>query len=225
MKILTVSDKVEKSFSKILLGRKCQGIHLILACGDLPPYYLEYLVTSLNVPLYYVPGNHDEQPHQPYSTKKPFAKGCINIDQRVILFKNLLIGGLAGAFRYRKGKYLYTEAQMHRKVLSMAPRLLVNKIKYKRYIDILITHAPPFGINDQKDLAHRGLKEFLKFMKKYNPAYLIHGHTSPQVREGGEMSCYHSTRVINTNPYKILEIDETYIRRQHNQKGRKKTST
>jgi len=226
MKILTVSDKIERSFFKEhLIREKCQGIHLILACGDLPPYYLEYLVTSLNVPLYYVPGNHDEQPHQPYSTKKPFAKGCINIDQRVIVFKNLLIGGLAGAFRYKKGKYLYTEAQMHRKVFSMIPCLLVNKIKYKRYIDILITHATPFGINDEKDLAHRGFKEFLKFMKTYKPAYLIHGHTPLQGGEGGAMSCYQSTCVINSNPYRILEIDDAYIRRQHNQKGRKETST
>lgn len=53
MKILTVSDKVEKSFLKeYLLREKCQGIHLILACGDLPSYYLEYLLNSLNVPLY-----------------------------------------------------------------------------------------------------------------------------------------------------------------------------
>jgi len=59
MKILTVSDKVEKSFSKeYLLREKCQGIHLILACGDLPSYYLEYLLNSLNVPLCYVLGNH-----------------------------------------------------------------------------------------------------------------------------------------------------------------------
>lgn len=214
MKILTVSDKVEKTFFKEhLLREKCQGIHLILACGDLPSYYLEYLLNSLNVPLYYVPGNHDEQPHQPYSTKKPFAKGCINIDQRVIVFKNLLIGGLAGPFRYRRGKYLYTEAQMHRKVFSMIPRLLLNKIKYKRYIDILIAHAPPFGIHDEKDLAHRGFKEFPKFMKTYKPAYLIHGHTT---RQGGKeiaMSSYHSTMVINTNPYRILEIDDAYIRR------------
>jgi len=42
---------------------------------------------------------------------------------------------------------------MHRRVLSIIPGLLVNKIKYKRYIDILITHAPPFGINDEKDFS------------------------------------------------------------------------
>jgi len=219
MKILTVSDRVERSFFKEnLLREKCQGINLILACGDLPPYYLEYLVTSLNVPLYYVPGNHDEQPYQHCATKEPFAKGCINIDQRIIVFKNLLIGGLAGAFRYKKGKYLYTEAQMHRKVFSMTHRLLVNKIKYKRYIDILTTHAPPFGINDEKDLAHRGFKEFLTFLKMYKPAYLIHGHTP---RQGGKeiaMNYCHSTWIINTNPYSILEIDDANIRRQRNQK-------
>jgi len=226
MKILTVSDRVERSFFKEnLLREKCQGIHLILACGDLPSYYLEYLVTSLNVPLYYVPGNHDEQPHQSYSTKKPFAKGCINIDQRVIVFKNLLIGGLAGASRYKAGTYLYTEAQMHRKVFSMTPRLLVNKIKYKRYIDILITHAPPFGIHDEKDLAHRGFKEFLKFMKTYKPTYLIHGHTTPQAGKEITTSWYLSTRIINTNPYSILEIDDAYIRRQYNQTSKKRTST
>ena len=45
MKILTVSDKVEKSFFKEhLLREKCEGIDLILGCGDLPPYYLEYLM-------------------------------------------------------------------------------------------------------------------------------------------------------------------------------------
>ena len=212
MKILAVSDKVEKSFfKKYFLKEKCQDIHAILTCGDLPPYYLEYLVTSLNVPLYYVPGNHDEQHYDPFSTKDSFAKGCINIDQRVIAFKNLLIGGLAGSFRYKKGTYLYTEAQMHRKVLSITPRLLMNKIKHKRSIDIVITHAPPFGINDEKDLAHRGFKEFLTFMKTYSPAYLIHGHTSRHGGEGKKMSCYHSTLVINVNPYRILEIDDADI--------------
>lgn len=225
MKILTVSDKVEKSFSKeYLLREKCQGIHLILACGDLPSYYLEYLLNSLNVPLCYVLGNHDEEPQQAYSTKKPFARGCTNIDQRVILSKGLLIGGLAGAFRYKRGKYLYTEAQMHRKVLSMIPRLMLNKIKNKRYIDILITHAPPFGIHDDKDLPHRGFKEFLNFMETYKPAYLIHGHTFLQKGKEIPMSCYHSTRVINTNPYRLLEIDDAYIRRHHNQTYKKGTS-
>jgi len=153
MKILSVSDKVERSFLKEnILRSKLQGINLILACGDLPPYYLEYLVNSLNVPLYYVPGNHDDIYLQSPSAHELSVKGCVNIDQRVAVFKNLLIGGLAGAFQYKEGPYLYTEAEMHRKIMRMRLHLLVNKFKYKRAIDILITHAPPLGIHDENDL-------------------------------------------------------------------------
>jgi Icc-related predicted phosphoesterase len=209
MRILTVSDRVEKSFLKEhLLRKKCDGVRLILACGDLPSYYLEYLLNSLNVPLYYVPGNHDEELHL---KKKPFASGCESIDERVIAVKGWLFGGLGGAFHYRNGKYLYTEKQMQRKVRRMIPRMALNKIKYKRYLDILITHAPPFGIHDDKTLAHRGFKEFLKFMKRYRPAYLIHGHTAPDAENEMATSHYLSTRIMNTNNYRILDIDHGSI--------------
>ena len=209
MRVLTVSDKVEKPFFKEdLLREKCLGVRLILACGDLPSYYLEYLLNSLNVPLYYVPGNHDEELHL---KKKPFASGCESIDERVIAFKGWLFGGLGGAFHYRNGKYLYTEKQMQRKVRKMIPRMALNKIKYKRYLDILITHAPPFGIHDEQTLAHRGFKEFLKFMKRYRPAYLIHGHTAPDAENEMATSHYLSTRIMNTNNYRILDIDHGSI--------------
>jgi Icc-related predicted phosphoesterase len=209
MRVLTVSDKVEKPFFKEdLLREKCLGVRLILACGDLPSYYLEYLLNSLNVPLYYVPGNHDEELHL---KKKPFASGCESIDERVIAFKGWLLGGLGGAFHYRNGKYLYTEKQMQRKIRRMIPRMALNKIKYKRYLDILITHAPPFGIHDEQTLAHRGFKEFLKFMKRYRPAYLIHGHTAPDAENEMATSHYLSTRIMNTNNYRILDIDHGSI--------------
>ena len=208
MRVLTVSDKVEESFFKEhLLREKCRDVHLILACGDLPSYYLEYLVNCLSVPLYYVPGNHDDQLQGADAPQKTYAQGCKSIDEKVIVFKRLLIGGLGGAFQYRRGKYLYTEAQMQRKILSMVPRLILNKIKYKRYIDILITHAPPFGIHDDDTLAHRGFEGFLKFMKTYKPAYLIHGHTAPDAENGTPTSHYSSTKIINTNNCRILDID------------------
>lgn len=215
MRVLTVSDRVEESFLKDhLLREKCQGVRLILACGDLPSYYLEYLVSCLSVPLYYVPGNHDDQLQGADSAKKTYAQGCKSIDEKVIVFKGFLIGGLGGAFFYRKGKYLYTEAQMRRKIFKMVPRMALNKIKHRRYIDILITHAPPFGIHDEQTPAHRGFEEFLKFMKKYKPAYLIHGHTQRGVDKDKEtsMSYYLSTRIINTNHYKILDIQNGPVR-------------
>ena len=34
----------------------------MISCGDLPAYYLDYLVSKLDVPLYAVHGNHDAPP-------------------------------------------------------------------------------------------------------------------------------------------------------------------
>jgi Icc-related predicted phosphoesterase len=210
MRILTVSDRVEKSFLKEhFLREKCEGVRLILACGDLPSYYLEYLLNSLNVPLNYVPGNHDEELHL---EKKPFASGCKNIDEKVIAFEGLLVGGLGGGFRYRQGKYLYTEKQMQRKVRRMIPPMALKKIKYKRYLDILITHAPPFGIHDKQTLAHQGFETFLKFMRTYKPAYIIHGHTRPDREKKKAVSQYLSTTIINTNNYRVLDLDDASVR-------------
>lgn len=52
-----MADEVDE----FLYGDKLQTLRpdLVVSCGDLPSDYLEYLVSSLNVPLVYVPGNHD----------------------------------------------------------------------------------------------------------------------------------------------------------------------
>ncbi len=59
MQILTVSDKVEPVLYGPYIREQVGHIDLILACGDLPYYYLEYIVGRLDAPLYYVHGNHD----------------------------------------------------------------------------------------------------------------------------------------------------------------------
>jgi len=205
MKILTVSDKIEKSFFKEhLLKEKCRNIDLILACGDLPPYYLEYLLNGLNAPLFYVPGNHDERPRNLLAPKKPFARGCRNLHCKIIEHKGLLIGGIGGSMRYKKGRYLFSEVQMKRKVKGMATRLLLNKRKFGRYIDILITHSPPSGIHDESDLPHQGFKAFLHFIETYKPAYFVHGHT--MLKNGQHITRYQSTTILNTNNWWIWDI-------------------
>jgi hypothetical protein len=49
-------------------------------------------------------------------------------------------------------------------------------------------------------------------MKKYKPAYLIHGHTQGGADKKTAMSHYLSTRIINTNHYRILEIENGPVR-------------
>ena len=199
MKILTISDQIEESFLKS--GRSIplfQGVELILACGDLPSSYLEYLVTSLNVPLYYVLGNHDDQLYRRH------INGCICVDETTVFCKGKIIGGLSGSINYGGGALMYSEVQMHGKISRLFPHLLYNRFRYKRYIDILLTHSPVFGVHDEPTRVHQGFKALKMFDKQYKPQYHIHGHT--MVRDGKFKTFLHSTQIINTNHYQILDI-------------------
>ena len=70
-----------------------------MSCGDLPFDYLEYLVSRLDVPLLYVPGNHDPSVNPPDMTWMPLAaemprpgpEGCENIDCRLVEVSGLRI--------------------------------------------------------------------------------------------------------------------------------------
>ncbi|HVH54112.1 MAG TPA: metallophosphoesterase, partial [Actinomycetota bacterium] len=58
-----MADEVDESLGGEALGQLRPD--LVLSAGDLPFDYLEYLVTVLNVPLLYVPGNHDPSLRSP----------------------------------------------------------------------------------------------------------------------------------------------------------------
>ena len=99
----------------------------MLGCGDLPFDYLEYLVSRLDVPLLYVPGNHDPSLKPPDMTWMPLRselpvpgpQGCTNIDGRVVEVNGLRVAGLGGSLRYKEGPNQYTQAQMGRRALRL----------------------------------------------------------------------------------------------------------
>src|SRR5205823_4064430 len=73
---------------------------LVVGCGDLPFDYLEYLVSRLDVPLLYVPGNHDPSLNPPDMSWMPLRaelprpppgpEGCVNIDGRLVAVLRLI---------------------------------------------------------------------------------------------------------------------------------------
>ena len=209
MKILTVSDRVDNLLYSEQIGARLGDVDAVLSCGDLPPYYLEYIVTMLNVPLFYVFGNHGgeaETASPEQSAGSP--AGCMNIDNRVVNYRGLLIAGLEGSMRYnRRARFQYSESDMRMKIIRLTPRLLWNRIRRGRYLDILITHAPPCGIHDAEDVCHRGFKGYIQFMDRYSPRYLIHGHTHVYFPSQAVRTMYKNTEVVNTYGYRILEID------------------
>ncbi len=202
MRVLTVSDQVNEQLHSPALQQVAFDVDLVLSSGDLPSDYLEFILSTLNVPMFYVMGNHGAA-----GGDKPEPEGAENLDGRVVESKGLLIAGLEGSMRYNdRPRYQYTENQMRAKIARLSPALMLNHLKYGRYLDILVTHAPPYGIHDGTDLPHHGFRSFLWFIDHYQPRYLIHGHMhvydnrEPRVTQRGK------TTIVNAYGYRILDI-------------------
>ena len=181
------------------LRRRYSDIDCIISCGDMPPVYLEFMVSILNVPLFYVRGNHDEV----YQREPP---GGDNLHRRIIRFRGLTMLGLEGSMRYRDGPAQYSEGEMLRKVIGLGPRVMLER-SMGRKIDILVTHSPPRGIHDAEDLPHMGFKAMLRFIEWYKPRYMLHGHVHTYDRRKETETQYQDTCIINVNPVTVLEID------------------
>ncbi len=205
VKILAVSDEVVERLYSLCQSGHFSDIELILGCGDLPYPYLENLVTFLNKPLMYVPGNHD--PNYNGDNHLAHVEGGSNVDLKLIRYKKFLIGGFGGSIRYRPdGTNQYTQNEAYLRAFLMFPRLMLNRINYGRALDILITHSPPFGIHDEDSHAHQGLKAINWLLRVAQPRYHFHGHTHFQRRNISASETNHGiTRIVNIFPYKIID--------------------
>jgi Icc-related predicted phosphoesterase len=205
-KVLAVSDQVVERIYPLAANGHFQDVDLILGCGDLPYTYLEYLLSIINAPLYYVPGNHDPtyRPSRPLT----YAEGGSNLDLKTASAKGLLLAGFGGSIRYRPdGVNQYTQRQAFYRTFNLILRLLGNQLRFGRKLDVLITHSPPFGIHDEDSLAHQGLKALNLLIQVARPRYHFHGHThfyrnnlEDSVTQVGQ------TTVMNIFPYKVIEI-------------------
>jgi Icc-related predicted phosphoesterase len=205
-KILCISDQVVPVIYSTRARERFYDVDMVLSCGDLPYYYMEFVVSVLNVPGLYVHGNHDQPEHKSDGRVLEQPGGWIDVDRRTVGVKGVLIGGLEGCLRYRPGvPYQYTESSMRLRALQMIPYLLLNRARYGRYLDVLITHAPPLGIHDGPDRPHLGFEVFLWLMRQFRPRYLLHGHKHNYGRETRQ-SQYQDTQVVNTHPYQVIEF-------------------
>jgi 3',5'-cyclic AMP phosphodiesterase CpdA len=169
------------------LGR-VRGVQLIVSCGDLPFDYLRYLMDSLDVPLVFVPGNHDPDLSGYRQSRTglvlraglpatlPWPSGARNVDGRVIEVCGLRIAGLGGSLRYREGPNQYSQRQQARRALRLALRA---GWPWRHRVDLLLTHAPPRGYGDGEDLPHRGFDALERLVRRLRPQLLLHGHIHP----------------------------------------------
>ena len=212
MRALVISDKVEPILYSPAVVERVGKIDLLIGCGDLPFYYIEYLMTMLGRPTYYVYGNHCRE--NQYSSGKgdewnvaTAPLGATNLHGLSERAGTLLLAGLEGSMRYNDSRGAqYSEFEMRMNIYKLAPQLLMNRLRYGRYLDVLVAHSPPLGIHDKPDLPHRGFKCFLDFMRVFRPRYLLHGHI--HIYRNGEATHtrYLDSDVINVYPYRILDL-------------------
>lgn len=198
MKILAVSDEESPALWDFYVPGRLKDYDLILSCGDLKADYLSFLVTMARCPLFYVHGNHDLS----YRSAPP--EGCDCIDGQIVVYNGLRILGLGGCLRYHPGEQQYTEEQMRRRIAKL--RLALWRTGG---VDIVVTHAPPRGLGDAEDPAHRGFAALRELLDRYHPLYLLHGHVHlryglniPRVHE------YNGSQIINVSERYVLEVPD-----------------
>jgi len=209
MRILALSDKIVPFIYSPQVKRRFQGVDLILGCGDLAYYYLEYVLNALDISLFFVRGNHDEVVEYAVEGQRTAPHGGLDLHRRLVHHEGLLLAGVEGSLRYRPGNFQYTQAQMWGHVFSLVPGLIKNRLIYGRYLDILITHAPPDGIHDDTDLPHRGIKAFRWLIKVFQPAYFFHGHVHIYRPDTANETCIGNTQVINSFGFREVEVKLT----------------
>ncbi|GLZ43577.1 metallophosphoesterase [Actinokineospora sp. NBRC 105648] len=212
--MLAVSDEVvERLWTTRVRGH---GVDLVLAAGDLPFDYLEFLADALDRPCVFVPGNHDadlagyDHRHGLWTrdglpVDYPGPRGAVNADGRVADVAGLRIAGLGGSIRYNEGPNQWTERQMARRSRRVVRQAAVRRWRDGRSVDVLLTHSPPRGVGDQEDPPHRGFSCLHDTVRRLQPGLMVHGHIHPHGAPVPDRTMG-VTRVVNTVGYRILDI-------------------
>lgn len=234
MKILCVSDEIDPLIYNSSVKKVFGDIDAVLCAGDLPMDYIDFIVSTLNKPTYFVFGNHNLKEYSffhkdssastisynnsiqaeanrghgaVYAGFKCFAdKNLLVMDRRTKKMRPLLLAGISGCMDYNHGLCQYTEFEMSMRLLLFAPKLFWNKLRYGTFLDIFLTHASPRHIHDKEDPCHRGFVCFANFIKKYKPAFMVHGHIHLYDQNEERVGIYGDTTVVNAYSHHVIEL-------------------
>jgi hypothetical protein len=186
---------------------------LVLAAGDLPWHYVEYVGSCVDAPLVFVPGNHDpaitkarRNRNGTYSAdgllcEGPRPHGATNADVTVVEAAGLRIAGLGGCVRYKPGPHQYTQSEYDRRA-----RTLLRRAKRAGPVDVLLTHAPPLGLGDGDDKPHEGIAALHGVLEKLEPSWHLHGHIHPYGLQMPDRQVGPTT-IRNVIPWRMVEIE------------------
>lgn len=186
MRILAIADRPPK---ESILELKQKYLPNIICClGDLDYFILKELTQINDIPKLGIYGNH-------CSGSYFDSLGIKNMHLNTFEFNGFIFGGFEGSHKYKESAYskMYTQNE--------AKTLLQNF----PYVDIMLSHSPPFGINDEPEsLSHQGFIALKTYLDEKMPKYFLHGHTYPTVEN--MVKKYNQTNIIYVHTDKIIEI-------------------
>jgi len=218
MRLLCLADHVDPLIYSNGLKERYGKVDLILSAGDLALGYYDFVVSTLNKQLYFVFGNHHLENRSDYKRwADPFEEraprwapagvGAVCIEGKVAMVRGMLIVGLGGSILYNGGENQFSDFAMFLAIFRLVPALLWHRIFHGRYLDILLTHSPPYGINDLPDACHTGFRAFLWFMRVFKPRYLVHGHVHLYDRNAAREARYGATTIVNAYDHIVIDME------------------
>ncbi len=207
LEVLTISDRVSETLYAAEARERFAGVDVILSCGDLPHDYVEFVQDALRAPLFFVYGNHTQRMIGGGPNDRPLPQSGIDLHRRVEEYNGWLLAGFEGCLRYRPGPHQYSQAEMWLMVFELLPRLWLNRLTHGRYLDILVTHAPPWGVNDGADRAHQGFKALRWLVQTFQPRYHFHGHMHILGSSQSVATRFAQTWVVTTYGYRRSRIN------------------
>jgi len=203
MKILAISDIVVDWIYSPNIRSLLSDFDLVISCGDLPQYYLEFLVNVLDIPVFNVHGNHSQAATKEI-LKDNFYNGTVDLHRRVKHLKGYSFAGVEGSIRYNNGTFQYSQFEMWLNVFRLLPSLMLNRINSGHYLNVFVSHAPPWRFQDQFDYAHQGIKAFSWLINRFQPEYHLHGHIHLYSPDTPIETRFGKTKVINAYGYQKI---------------------
>jgi uncharacterized protein len=180
IRILALSDEPDPSLDSAATRAGLGPIDMIVGAGDLQPEYLSFVADAFGAPLRYVRGNHDVG--SAWAHTEPALLPEPMPDATLVIEAGLHLIGFSGSPTY-SGRGLEVPAS------AMWRKALVAWIRAMRAWPVLVvSHAPPRDVNDDRDLAHRGFTAFRWLTSRLTPPLWLHGHTA-LVRRGIDDRC------------------------------------
>ncbi len=186
MKALVIADRSPQGSIREIISN--ESIDIVITLGDLTHSDLAELEYITNVPKIGVYGNHCLGTYME-------SLGIINMHLRAYRWKGLSFGGFQGCVRYKENPeaIMYTQEE--------ATELMHN---FPR-VDIFLSHAPPYGINDEpEEVTHQGFHALRKYLDQKHPKVWLHGHTYPT--EENMVRQHDSTRIEYVYRQRIVEL-------------------